>query len=168
MENKNLEKLNNIDNKIDKLKTLVEILRSENGCSWDRVQTHESIKSACIEEASEVVCGINIFTKTGDPDNLKEELGDLLFQVVFHSVIAQEEGLFTLDDVIDTVTEKMVRRHPHVFDNLDLTEEEMHKLWNKIKRKEKEGKDWQEPFLKDAMEESKKLIDKAKKRKGFI
>ena len=100
---------------IDRLKGIVETLRSENGCPWDRVQTHESLKPECIEEAAEVINGINNYTKTGDAENLKEELGDLLLQVMFHSVIAEEEGLFTFDDVAKTVSEKMVRRHPHVF-----------------------------------------------------
>ena len=80
---------------IDRLKEIVEKLRGENGCPWDKAQTHESLKPECIEEASEVICGINILSKTGDPENLKEELGDLLLQVMFHSVIAEEEGYFT-------------------------------------------------------------------------
>ena len=87
---------------IERLKEIVEKLRSENGCPWDKVQTHESLKATCIEEAAEVICGINILEKTSDPENLKEELGDLLLQVMFHSVIAQEEGLFTFDDVAAT------------------------------------------------------------------
>ena len=77
---------------IDRLKEIVEKLRSENGCPWDRAQTHESLKAPVIEEAAEVVCGINILEETKDPENLKEELGDLLLQVMFHAVIAEEEG----------------------------------------------------------------------------
>lgn len=88
---------------IDKLKAIVQKLRSIDGCPWDRVQTQESLKAPCIEEAAEVVSGINILSATGNSDNLKEELGDLLLQVVFHSCIAEEEGLFTLDDVIDKI-----------------------------------------------------------------
>ena len=84
---------------IDRLKTVVEKLRAEDGCPWDRAQTHSSLKAACVEEAAEVVCGINILERTGDADNLKEELGDLLLQVMFHAVIAEEEGLFTFEDV---------------------------------------------------------------------
>ena len=90
-------------------------LRAPDGCPWDRVQTHESIKAACVEEAAEVLCGINILSETGDPRSLREELGDLLFQVVMHAQMAEEEGLFTLEDVIRGVNEKMLRRHPHVF-----------------------------------------------------
>ena len=84
-----------------------------------RAQTHASLKRTCIEEAAEVICGINILERTGDPDNLKEELGDLLMQVVMHARIAEEEGLFTMDDVIQSITDKMIRRHPHVFSSSD-------------------------------------------------
>lgn len=83
---------------IDRLKEIVEKLRSGDGCAWDKVQTHSSLKPCCVEEAAEVVGGINILEKTGDPTNLKEELGDLLLQVMFQSVIAEEEGLFTFDN----------------------------------------------------------------------
>ena len=71
-------------NEIDRLKEIVEKLRSKDGCPWDRVQTHESLKAACIEEAAEVIGGINILDKTGKEENLREELGDLLLQVMFH------------------------------------------------------------------------------------
>ena len=70
---------------IERLKIIVEKLRSDNGCPWDKAQTHESLKASCIEEASEVISGINILEKTGDADNLKEELGDLLLQIMFHA-----------------------------------------------------------------------------------
>ena len=84
----------------ENLKQIIARLRAKDGCPWDREQTHMSLKPACIEEAAEVICGINILDQTGDPDNLKEELGDLLLQVVMHAQIAEEEGLFTMDDVI--------------------------------------------------------------------
>ena len=100
---------------IERLKEIVQTLRSDHGCPWDREQTHASLKPECIEEAAEVVCGINILEKTGNAENLKEELGDLLLQVMFHAVMAEEEGLFTFEDVAGTVADKMVRRHPHVF-----------------------------------------------------
>lgn len=90
-------------------------LRSEHGCPWDKEQTHMSLKRYCIEEAAEVLAGINIFDKTGNPDNLCEELGDLLLQIVLHAQIAKEEGLFDIDDVIRGAADKMIRRHPHVF-----------------------------------------------------
>ncbi len=153
---------------IDRLKEIVETLRSENGCPWDRVQTHTSLKPEVIEEAAEVVCGINILEKTGDPDSLKEELGDLLLQVMFHSVMAEEEGLFTFEDVCQGVSDKMVRRHPHVFSGVTYaSREEQHTAWEEIKKAEKAGKEWHEDYLKDAFEESKGLIEQAEARKGY-
>ena len=101
-------------------------------------------------------------------ENLKEELGDLLLQVMFHCVIAEEEGLFTFDEVADTISEKMIRRHPHVFYGVTYaSDEERHKSWEEIKIVEKAGKEWQEPYLASAMNEAAELIDVAKKRKGF-
>ena len=153
---------------IDRLKGIVETLRSENGCPWDRVQTHESLKPECIEEAAEVINGINNYTKTGDAENLKEELGDLLLQVMFHSVIAEEEGLFTFDDVAKTVSEKMIRRHPHVFAGVTYeSKEEQHAAWEEIKKQEKAGKEWIADTLPGAIEDAKELIEKAKERKGY-
>ena len=150
----------------ERLKEIVEKLRSEDGCPWDRVQTHESLKPECIEEAAEVICGINILEKTGDAENLKEELGDLLLQVMFHAVIAEEEGLFTYDDVVRTVSEKMERRHPHVFAGVVFeSDEERHKTWEEIKKKEKAGREWQEAYLKEAFTESRGLIGQAEERK---
>ena len=153
---------------IDRLKEVVEKLRAEDGCPWDKVQTHSSLKPTCIEEAAEVICGINILDETGNPDNLKEELGDLLLQVMFHAVIAEEEGLFTFDDVAKVVSDKMVRRHPHVFSGIEYdSDEARHKDWEEIKKAEKEGKEWQEEYLKAAMDEAEELIERAKRRKGF-
>ena len=151
---------------VQRLKEIVEKLRSESGCAWDRAQTHMSLKPECIEEAAEVICGINIFDKTGNADNLKEELGDLLLQVMFHSVMAEEEGLFTFDDVASTVSEKMIRRHPHVFSGVVFASDEERKAsWEKIKKEEKAGKEWTEQYLPGAFDEAKELIDKAKQRK---
>ena len=151
---------------INRLYDIVKTLRSENGCPWDRQQTHESLKPECIEEAAEVISGINILGATGDADNLKEELGDLLLQVMFHSVIAEEEGLFTFDDVAKAVSEKMIRRHPHVFSGVTYSsKEEQHAAWEEIKKAEKEGRDWQAKYLEDAFDESKALIDMARERK---
>ena len=155
-------------NEFERFKDIVAKLRSEEGCPWDRAQTHESLKPTCIEEAAEVICGINILSETGNADNLKEELGDLLMQVVIHAQIAQEEGLFTMDDIIRGISEKMIRRHPHVFhepvvdkDGKELTS------WDDIKRFEKEGKEWTDEYLPGAFEEAKELIERAKKRKGY-
>ena len=153
---------------IDRLKEIVETLRSENGCPWDRVQTHESLKASVIEEAAEVICGINILEETKDPENLKEELGDLLLQIMFHAVMAEEEGLFTFDDVVKGISDKMVRRHPHVFSGVTYaSEEEMHEAWAKIKKEEKAGKEWHEDYLPSAFKEATQLIKKAEERKGY-
>ena len=125
----------------NKLRETVRHLRAEDGCPWDREQSHESLKPEVIEEAAEVICGINAYEQTGNCENLKEELGDLLLQIVMHAQIAEEEGIFTLDDVISGITEKMVRRHPHVFGNKKVSgSEEVLANWEEIKRKEKEGK----------------------------
>ena len=153
---------------IKRLVDTVKTLRSENGCPWDRQQTHESLKPECIEEAAEVIAAINIFDKTGDAENLKEELGDLLLQVMFHSVIAEEEGLFTFDDVAAVVTEKMIRRHPHVFLGVTYeSKEEQRAAWEEIKAEEKNGKEWHCDYLKQALDESEALLEQARTRKGF-
>ena len=83
-------------------------------CPWDSVQTHESLKKYLVEESQEVLDGIDRLNETGDSDNLCEELGDVLFQVALHSLIAQEEGLFTIEDVISGVESKMRFRHPKI------------------------------------------------------
>lgn len=116
---------------------IIATLRGENGCPWDKEQTHESLEKCLREECEEVIEAI----EKKDDANLCEELGDVLLQVVMHSQIASEEGRFTLEDVIDGVAKKMVRRHPHVFAGVKLeTEEERLAMWNAIKRQEKEGK----------------------------
>ncbi len=112
----------------DDLKELVEFLRSPEGCSWDREQTHESIRCHFIEEAYEVAEGID----KKDDSLLCEELGDMLFQVLFHTDIAREENTFYLSDVIDGICKKMIRRHPHLFSkNKELMD------WEEIKKAEK-------------------------------
>lgn len=96
---------------VSDLLEIVSLLRSPEGCPWDREQTHESIRSNMLEEACEAIEAIN----QHDPEHLKEELGDVLFQVVFHSQMASESGTFTLEDVADGICKKMLARHPHVF-----------------------------------------------------
>lgn len=153
---------------IERLKQVVEALRSEQGCAWDRAQTHSSLKPPCIEEAAELICGINILEQTGDPANLKEELGDLLLQVMFHAVLAEEEGLFSFEDVARTVADKMVRRHPHVFAGVEYaSDEERNAAWAAIKAAEKAGREWESAYLEAAMTEASQLINQAKRRKGF-
>jgi len=117
---------------------VIETLRGENGCPWDREQTHASLKQCMLEEAYEVLDGIDEYEKTGDYKNLREELGDVLLQVVMHARIAEEEGHFTMDDIIDEVCEKMIRRHPHVFGEKSAeNSEESLILWEDIKKQEK-------------------------------
>lgn len=94
-----------------RLERIMTVLRSARGCPWDRRQTHLSLRGCLIEEAYEVVAAI----ESGDPAALKEELGDLLLQVVFHSEIARENGRFDLERVINGISAKLIRRHPHVF-----------------------------------------------------
>ena len=177
------------------LRETVARLRAEDGCPWDRAQTHETLKPECVEEAAEVICGINILRETGSPDSLIEELGDLLLQVLMHAQIGEEEGLFSLSQVISCVNEKMVRRHPHVFGDKSL--EYIRKLkeknrtsseqtekeyaagtglgqeadtsvpadWKYIKSLEKQGREWEEEYLFRAFDESAKLIEVARERK---
>ena len=152
----------------DELKEVVRRLRAEDGCPWDRLQTHMSLKPACIEEAAEVICGINAYEATGNPENLREELGDLLLQVVMHAQIAEEEGLFDLNDVVCTIRDKMIRRHPHVFGNTHVSgAAEVLINWEEIKAKEKEGKEDMSLFLPEAFDEAENLIEAARKRKGY-
>lgn len=120
---------------INRLLEIMAALRQpETGCPWDIVQTFETIKPYTIEEAYEVADAI----ERKDPDDLCEELGDLLLQVVFHARIAEEEGLFTFGDVVEAITRKMIRRHPHVFARSDAdTPEAVKAQWDKIKQQEK-------------------------------
>jgi tetrapyrrole methylase family protein/MazG family protein len=116
---------------------LIARLRAPGGCPWDREQTHESVKPMTIEEAYEVAHAID----EGDDDELLGELGDLLLQVVFHANIAEERGAFRLKQVIERVSEKMVRRHPHVFGENDAsTSGEVLRNWEAIKSQEREAK----------------------------
>ena len=94
---------------------IIRELRGENGCPWDKVQTHESLIPCMIEEAYEAVDGIKTLQEGKGWDSLCEELGDVLMQVIFHSQLAEEEGYFTFEDVVDGISRKMIHRHPHVF-----------------------------------------------------
>ena len=117
---------------------VIEELRSEHGCPWDREQTHASLKQCMLEEAYEVIEGIEEYEATGDYKNLREELGDVLLQVVLHAQIAGEEGRFTMGDIVDEICEKMIRRHPHVFgDAAAENSQESLVLWEDIKKQEK-------------------------------
>lgn len=155
-------------NEYKELKDVIARLRGKNGCPWDSVQTHESLKAACVEEAAEVLCGINIYNETGNPDNMKEELGDLLFLIMLQAQISEEEGLFSMEDVMQGIKEKMIRRHPHVFGDgaLPAPGEEI-PSWEAIKKQEKKDKEPEEEYLPKAFDECIDLIHVAKKRKGY-
>lgn len=116
---------------------LVSLLRSEDGCPWDRVQTHTSIRKDFIEETYEVIEAID----NDDPVLMCEELGDVMLQTVFHADIEREAGRFTVEDVLEGITDKLIHRHPHVFGDVKAdTSEKVLDNWDKIKKKEK-GRD---------------------------
>ena len=116
------------------LKNIMEELRSDHGCSWDRAQTHETLKKHLVEECAEVLEAID----NRDTENLCEELGDVLFQVMIHSQIEKEQGTFTVDNVIDGICKKMVRRHPHVFGDAEMRKMNGNEdLWQEMKKLER-------------------------------
>lgn len=118
----------------DVLREIIADLRGPNGCPWDKKQTHQSLKKYLIEEAYEVLEAID----EEDDDHLVEELGDILLQVMLHAQIGEDEGWFSIDDIIRTLSEKMVRRHPHVFGNTDVNNaDEVIANWEEIKKQEK-------------------------------
>jgi tetrapyrrole methylase family protein/MazG family protein len=119
---------------VARLRAIVSLLRSPDGCPWDREQTHESLRAGLLEEACETIDAI---TKADDA-NLREELGDLLLQVVFHTDLAAERGAFTLEDAAQHTCEKLIRRHPHVFGSGDASDTTaVLRQWEQIKRQEK-------------------------------
>lgn len=119
-------------------------LRGEGGCPWDREQTHESIKKNLIEEAYEATEAID----SGIGAKMADELGDLLLQIVFHAQIGKDEGEFTIDDVITAVSEKMIRRHPHVFGDISVeNSDEVLVNWEKIKKQENGQKKTSESMM---------------------
>ncbi len=119
------------------LRELVEVLRSEGGCPWDREQTHKSIRADIIEETYEVIEAID----NDDPHLLQEELGDVMFQVMFHSRIEEEAGRFTVENVVNDICQKMIVRHPHVFADTEVdSSAEVLDNWEKIKKEEKSRK----------------------------
>lgn len=119
---------------LDPLVEVVAALRGEGGCPWDREQTHASLKPYLIEETYEVLEALD----RGDMNSFMEELGDLLLQIALHAQIAREEGIFDINDVIRTITAKMIRRHPHVFGDVKVRDSaEVLGRWEKIKEEEK-------------------------------
>ncbi len=150
----------------DSLRSVMTVLREEGGCPWDREQTHASIRGCLIEETYEVIEAID----TEYPALLREELGDLLFQVVFHARIEEERGTFDIEDVIHDITEKMIHRHPHVFSAAGAkTSEAVLQNWEEIKKEEKQIESVSQalrrvpPYL-PALMRAQKIQDKARKK----
>ena len=132
------EYIENEKHEIKELVEIVEILRSPDGCEWDRAQDFSSMKKCLIDETEEVLTAID----KKDYENLKEELGDVLLQVVMNSQIASENGLFDFNDVVQTLCEKLIRRHPHVFGDVKkpITPEESLAIWKSVKEIERQKK----------------------------
>jgi MazG family protein len=121
---------------LERLVDIMDRLRGPEGCPWDREQTYGSLRRYLIEECYEVVDALD----RDDPAGLREELGDLLFQIVFLSRLAQEQQRFTVDDVVRGIAEKLIRRHPHVFGTATVeSAAEVERNWQRIKRDEKAG-----------------------------
>lgn len=144
-------------------------LRSEEGCPWDREQNHESLKFHAVEEVYELIDAI----EAGDDHEMKEELGDLLLQVVFHAQLARERGVFDFEGVAREMVEKLLRRHPHVFGESNAkTVEQVWAQWEQIKKGEKQGTERERRSVLDgvprhlpALMRAEKLVKKARKAK---
>lgn len=149
---------------------LVEILRSEDGCAWDREQTHESVRNAMIEETYEFIEGLD----ARDNELMKEELGDVIFQVFFHAQIAKENGNFNVDDIADGICKKMVLRHPHVFGDVVVANSyEVLKNWDEIKKSEKNRDSVKKelesvPAVLPSLIRAEKLLSRYKKNGGAV
>lgn len=123
-----------LNHTFSRLREVIAILRGPNGCEWDKQQTHETLRPYLIEEAYEVIDAID----RKDDEGIVEELGDLLLQVMLHSQIGEDSGYFLIDDVIKSITEKMIRRHPHVFGDVQVESvADINKNWEAVKREEK-------------------------------
>jgi tetrapyrrole methylase family protein / MazG family protein len=160
----------------DELISVMARLRAPGGCPWDREQTYASLAQYLLEECYETFDAIQEADQTGDTTNLTEELGDVLLQVVFHSTIGAERGDFTIDEVVQSVTEKLILRHPHVFGEAELkTAEDVLNNWDELKKAQQKAsgqvKKPKESLLDDvpvhfpALLEGQKLTKKAAKVK---
>lgn len=151
-----------------KLTEIVDTLMAENGCPWDIVQTRESLKPFLVEEVYETLEALD----GNNPDEIKEELGDLLYQILFHAKISEKKNEFNINDVVESISDKMVHRHPHVFKKENLqTPEEVLIQWEEIKSKEKGKADRQSvldgiPLRLPGLLRAQKLQKKAAKN-GF-
>lgn len=146
---------------IERLLHIMAMLRDpEQGCPWDRQQTHQSLIPYLLEESHEVIGAI----EHGDADHLREELGDLLFQVVFHARIAEEARQFDLDDIAETLVEKLIRRHPHVFEAENYASDaEREAAWEKLKQDERRSRAEAKTSILDGISESLPSLMRAEK-----
>ena len=146
--------------KFDKLVDIIATLRGENGCPWDKKQTHDSLLPFLFEESNEVADTI----VSQDYKHLQEELGDLLLQIVLHSQIAKENNHFSISDVIDSISEKMIRRHPHIFSGVKVeSEDDVNRLWDEIKKQERKNINKQNDSILENLPENLSALPKAKK-----
>ncbi|MEC5425994.1 nucleoside triphosphate pyrophosphohydrolase [Virgibacillus sp. C22-A2] len=123
-----------LNHTFNRLRDVIATLRGPNGCPWDQVQTHETLREYAIEEVYELIDAID----NEDDENIVEELGDVLLQVMLHSQIGEDNGYFTVDDIIRTITAKMIHRHPHVFANTSVESvDDVYKNWDELKKEEK-------------------------------
>src|ERR1051325_859570 len=154
---------------INELLGIMARLRSPTGCPWDREQDHLSLRFHAVEEVYELIDAI----EAGDDHEMLEELGDLLLQVVFHSQLAKERGVFDFDKVARNMVDKLIRRHPHVFGDVKVKDvDEVWANWEKIKRAEKHGTKHERPSALDgipkhlpALLRAEKLLKKARRAK---
>ena len=154
---------------INRLLEIMARLRSPKGCPWDREQDHRSLRWHAVEEVYELLDAID----AKDDHELEEELGDLLLQVVFHCQLARERGAFDFNDVTRNISDKLIRRHPHVFGNLKVKDvDQVWANWEKIKRAEKQGTSRARPSALDgipkhlpALLHAEKLVKKARRSK---
>lgn len=150
-------------NNVYELEQIIERLRGENGCDWDKKQTHETLKKCLIEECYELVQAI----ENDDIDEMIEELGDILLQVVFHSQIGKESGYFDFKEVINGICNKLINRHPHIFKNKKIDMDRFEEIWEDIKKEEKNESKVSEslnriPTHLPALLKSEKIQKKAK------
>lgn len=151
---------------LDRAVETVKALRAEGGCPWDRAQTHESLRPYLLEETYETLEALDGLQKPGGDAQLKEELGDVLLQVLLHAQIASERGAFTMDELAGSLADKLVRRHPHVFGGEKLEKaEDVVRQWEKSKQKEKAKDSALDgiPAALPALQQSLKVIEKVSK-----
>ncbi|WP_415063411.1 nucleoside triphosphate pyrophosphohydrolase [Bdellovibrio sp.] len=142
--------MSQIPSNLRQIESLVEIiarLRGPQGCPWDKEQTHESLTQYAIEETHELVEALEEPAGPHKDQKIKEELGDVLFQVILHSRLAEERGAFTIEDVIASISEKLIRRHPHVFAGVEVADSaEVIRNWEQIKKQEKSAQGAPSPY----------------------